>query len=167
MFGRFQSKYASGTNGKTWQDFSAIFPFKKLIIWVIVSCQNSFCISQAHCSLLHTKSPSPFLLLLLWLPVAGTLTCWLIVTRWTLTVESALTMCLLDTAHIPPPTPSPFRLPRVPWGPWALFVQCQWEVGAQTGRWDHLYGSGEEAEWLKDLVCVRRMTKKGARRKED
>lgn len=130
--------------------------------------KKSFFVCQAHCSLLHTsvtlwedsrgqggvrraavssKSPSPFFLLLLLLPLCLTPSppsalkesvwqqdipslcsqythCWLIVTRWTLTAQPTLTMCLLDTAAC---GASPPWVPRAPelclcgadgrWGP--------------------------------------------------
>lgn len=75
------------------------------------------------------KSSSSFLLLLLFLlplavkkvsdqwtsPLCSSYThCRLIVTRWTLTAQPALTMCLLDTAACGTLAPRP---PRVPWAP--------------------------------------------------
>ena len=94
-----------------------------------------------------SKSPSSFLLLLPpalkkvpgpwrrdtplpWLHCGRCTRCCLIVTRWTLTAQPALTMCLLDTAACGTSTPSESP------GPLSTTV---WEVGAPAGRWGHLY----------------------------
>lgn len=50
-----------------------------------------------------------------WLHCGRCTRCCLIVTRWTLTAQPALTMCLLDTAACG--TSTPLRVPPGPWAP--------------------------------------------------